>query len=388
MQNEKRSFAVFLVIGVILIAAAGGAAWHFWKGREARDAAQSKEKAAQLDAGPSIVVAKAVQGPDVRRLSLVGEAAPIQSTTLYSKVSGYLTRITVDVGDTVKSGQLIAEINAPEIDAQVATIAAGLENKRRLAQRARDLTKQGFFSQQALDNAENDVRVAQAQIGELRTQGAYRIVKAPFNGVVTNRFADPGALVQNASTNQASAQPLVTVADVSRLKVTVFADQVDAPQVKAGLDVEVSDAAAPERKVTGRVSRVSGELDARTRTRRAEIEFDNADGAFLPGSFLNVAILLPAKSFVEVPAGALVTREKKTFVAVVDADHRIHYTPITVAGTDGKTVRIANGIEIGTPVAVSPPASLADGGRITPQTPPGAPKPADAPKPAEAPKKP
>ncbi len=385
MQNEKRSFAVFLVIGVILIAAAGGAAWHFWKGREARDAAQSNEKAAQLDAGPSVVVAKAVQGPDVRRLNLVGEAAPIQSTTLYSKVGGYLARITVDVGDSVKAGQLIAEINAPEIDAQVATIAAGLENKRRLAQRARELTKQGFFSQQALDNAENEVRVAQAQIGELRTLGAYRLVKAPFNGVVTNRFADPGALVQNASANQAAAQPLVSIADVSRLKVTVFADQVDAPQVKAGLEVEVSDAAAPDRKVTGRVTRVSGELDSRTRTRRAEIEFDNAADVFLPGSFLNVAILIPATSYVEVPAGALVTREKKTFVAVVDADHRIHYTPISVAGTDGKTVRIESGLDIGTPVALSPPTSLADGGRITPQSPPGAPK---APAAAEAPKKP
>jgi len=383
MKNAQRSFAVFVVIGIVLIAAAGGAAWHFWKGREARDADQSQEKAQQLAAGPSVTVVKAVRGPDMRRLELVGEAAPIQSTTLYSKVSGYLARITVDVGDGVKAGQLIAEIQAPEIDAQVATIAAGLENKRRLAQRARELTKQGFFSQQALDNAENDVRVAQAQIGELRTLGAYRLVKAPFDGVITNRFADPGALVQNASTNQAAAQPLVTVADVSRLKVTVFADQVDAPQVKAGLAVEVSDAAAPERKVGGRVTRVSGELDARTRTRRAEVEFDNADGGFLPGSFLNVAILLPATSYIEVPAGALVTRDKKTFVAVVDADHRIHYTPVAVAGTDGKSVRIASGIDAGTPVALSPPTSLEDGGRVTPQAPPGAP----APKP-EAPKAP
>lgn len=385
--QPQRSFVLFYVIGFVLIAAAGGTAWKFWKGREALEAAQAKEKAAQLAAGPSLAVAKAAFGPTVRKLQLVGEAQPLQTTTLYSKVSGYLSSITVDVGDTVKAGQLISEIQAPEIDAQIATIAAGLENKRALARRARELARQGFFSQQALDNAENDVRVAQAQIGELRTQAGFRTVKAPFAGVVTNRFVDPGALVQNAQTNQATAQPIVTIADVSRLKVTVFAEQGDAPNVKSGLEAEVVDAAAPERKVVGRITRVSGELDARTRTRRVEIEFDNADGTFLPGSFVNVAIMIPATSYLEVPAGALVTRDKKTLVAVVDADNHVHFTPIVVAGTDGKIIRIASGLNEGTPVAVGPPSSLADGGKITPQVPPKPPEPpkaAEPPKPAEA----
>lgn len=385
-----RSFAIFYVIGIALVAAAAGGAWYYKKGRDAQDAEQVRAKAAQLAAGPTVPVAKAVQGPNVRRIALVGEAVPVLSTTLYGKLSGYLSRITVDVGDTVKNGQLIAEIQAPEIDAQIATIATGLDNKRQLARRARELTAQGFFSQQALDNADNDVRVAQAQIAELRTQAGYRTVKAPFTGVVTNRYADPGALVQNASTNQATAQPLVTIADVSRLRVTVFVEQADAPNVKSGLDVEVVDAAAPERKVTGKVARVSGELDARTRTRRADVEFDNADGRFLPGSFVNVSILIPATSYVEVPAGALVTRDKKPMLAVVGADSHVHFTPIVVAGTDGKVLRIASGIEVGTPVAVSPPASLADGGKITPQAPPppAAPKPPEAPKAPEGPKPP
>lgn len=382
--QSQRSFVVFYIVGFVLIAVAGGAVWKFWKGRETLEAAQAKEKAEQLAAGPSLAVVKAALGPSIRRLTLVGEAQPLQTTTLYSKVSGYLSRITVDVGDVVKAGQLISEIQAPEIEAQIATIAAGLENKRALARRARELTRQGFFSQQALDNAENDVRVAQAQIGELRTQGAYRVVKAPFAGVITNRFVDPGALVQNASTNQLTAQPIVTISDVSRLKVTVFAEQGDAPNVKPGLDAEIIDAAAPERKVAGKITRVSGELDARTRTRRVEIEFANADGSFLPGSFVNVAIMIPATSYIEVPSGALVTRDKKPFVAVVDADSHIRYTPITVAGTDGKVVRVAAGLNEGTPVAVGPPASLADGGKITVQAPP--PKPPEPAKPAEAPK--
>lgn len=377
---QPRSFVVFYVIGTVLLLAAGGTAWKYFKAREDTQAAQAKEKAAQLAAGPSVVVAKAQRGPSIRKLNLVGEAVPLRSTTIYSKVGGYLTRINVDVGDAVKAGQVIAEIQAPEIDAQIATIATGLENKRRLAQRARDLHSQGFFSQQSLDNADSDVRVAQAQIAELRTQAGYRTVKAPFSGVVTNRYVDPGALITNATNNQTSAQPLIALADTTRLKVTVYAEQAEAPVVKPGLEVEVVDAAAAERKVMAKITRVSGELDARTRTRRAEVEFDGGDGQFLPGSFVNVAIQIPATSFIEVPAGALVTRDKKTFVATVDADNKVHYTSITLAGTDGKVLRIASGLDEGTTVAVSPPAGIADGSKINPQQPPGAPKPPEPPK--------
>lgn len=387
MESPKpRSFAIFYVIGAVLLAGAGGTAWKYFKTKDETEAAQAREKAAQLAAGPSVVVAKAQRGPNVRKLNLVGEAVPLRSAILYSKVGGYLARINVDVGDPVKAGQVLAEIQAPEIDAQIATVATGLENKRRLAQRARELHAQGFFSQQALDNAENDVRVAQAQIAELRTTAGFRTVKAPFSGVVTNRYVDPGALVTNATNNQTSAQPLLALADTTRLKVTIYAEQVEAPVVKPGLDVEVVDAAAGERKVMAKITRVSGELDPRTRTRRAEVEFEGGD-QFLPGSFVNVAIQIPATSFIEVPAGALITKDKKTFVATVDAGNRVHYTPITVAGTDGKVLRIASGVDEGTPVAVSPPAGIADGAKINPQQPPGAPpKPPEAPKAPEAPK--
>lgn len=379
-----RSFAVFYAIGIVLIVAAGAAAWTFWKGREAREAAEAKLRAEKQAAGPTVVVANAQRGPAVRRLVLVGEALPAQSVTLYSKVSGYLSRITVDVGDRVKAGQLIAEVQSPELDAQITTIAAGLENKRQLARRTEQLAAQGFFSQQALDNARTDVRVAEAQIAELRTLGGYRTLRAPFAGVVTARYADPGALVTNAASNQTAALPVVTISDTSRLKVTVYAEQADAVAVRAGIEAEVTDAAVAEHKRTGRVARVSGELDARTRTLRTEVEFDNADGGFVAGSFVNVALLLPATSYVEVPAGALVTRERKPMVATVDSSQKLHFVPVQVAGTDGKVVRIAGGLEEGVTVALSPPAGLAEGSHVVVQAPAGAPRPPSAePRPAE-----
>ena len=371
-MQDKRSFGVFYVIGIVLIVLATGAWWYFLKGRENREAGEARAKAAQLAAGPNVVVAKSQRGPNFRRLTLVGEALPAKTTTLYSKVGGYLTRINVDVGDTVKAGQVIAEIQSPELDSQIATISASLENKRQIARRTSDLAKQGFFSQQTLDNANTEVRVAEAQINEIRTLASYRTIRSPFAGVVTGRFADPGALVTNAASNQTAALPLVTIADTSRLKVTVYVEQADAPYVKSGLDAEVVDAAAPERKVTAKIARVSGELDARTRTLRTEVEFDNTARTFFPGSFVNVSLLIPATSFIEVPSGALIARDKKTFVATVDGEQKAHLVPVVVASTDGKVLRIASGLEEGVTVAVSPPASLADGAKVNPQQPPGA----------------
>ena len=384
MQRQRGSFVVFLIIGIVLIVAAGGGVLYYWQARDAREAVEAKEKAEKAAAGVGVTVAKSKKGPNVRKITLVGEALPHQTVTLYSKVSGYLSRINVDVGDVVKQGQVIAEVTAPELDAQIATINAGLGNKRQIARRTRDLTNQGFLSQQALDNADNDVRVAEAQIGEVRTLSSYRTLRAPFAGVVTARFADPGALVTNAASNQTAALPLVTISDMSRLKITVYAEQADAPVVTVGLDVDVVDAAGPERKVTGKIARTSGQLDTRTRTLRTEVEFNNADGRFVPGSFVNASLLIPATSFIEVPTGALVTKDKKPFVAVIDKDNKAHFVSIVVAGTDGKVLRIASGLDEGVVVVVSPPASLAEGAKVNPQQPPGAPP--VAPKSVEVPK--
>ncbi|MFN9391611.1 MAG: efflux RND transporter periplasmic adaptor subunit, partial [Betaproteobacteria bacterium] len=223
------------------------------------------------------------------------------------------------------------------------------------------------------------VRVAEAQIAELRTLGGYRVLRAPFAGVVTARHADPGALITNAASNQTAALPVVSISDTARLKVTVYAEQAEATAMHAGLQAEVTDAAVADRKRLGTVARVSGELDGRTRTLRTEVEFDNTDGSFVAGSFVNVALLLPATSYVEVPAGALVTRDKKPMVGTVDAQQKVHFLPVQVAGTDGKVVRIASGLEENVAVALNPPPGLAEGSHVVVQTPPGAPKPAPAP---------
>jgi len=376
-ENTPKSFAIFYILGLALLIAVAGAVWHFMKGKQALQSEEAKARATALAEGPKVAVVPAWQGPAVRKLTLVGEALPDKQATLYSKVSGYLSRIAVDVGDRVKAGQFIAEIQSPEIDQQINTLKAGIENKRKILERTKDLAEQGFFSRQSLDNAQTEVNVSQSQLNELRTVSRFRVLNAPFDGVITRRFADPGALVQNAATNQTSALPIVTIADTRKLKVSIYVEQAEAPNVKPGLEAEIVDAADATRRVKGRISRTSGELDPRTRTLLAEVDFDNTAGTFVAGSFVNVVLQIPATSYVEVPASALVSRDKKSFVALVQPDSHVKLQPIEVAGTDGKVLRIGKGVAVDDKVALNLPASVADGAKISPTPPPpGTPGPA------------
>ncbi len=380
----QRSFFIFYVLAAVFTIVLCGGVYYVWQSKQHREGDEARSRAALVDAGPTVGVAIAVRGPSTRKINLVGEALPFTSATLYSKVSGYLTKISVDTGDRVKAGQFIAEIQSPEIDQQIHTAQVALENKRRLLERTRDLAEKGFFSKQSLDNAETDVQVAESQLSELRTLSGYRVLKAPFTGVVTARYADPGAMVTNAASNQTSALPLVTISDISRLKVTVYVEQSEAPNVKIGTEAEIVDAANPDRHVKGRVSRVSGELDAKTRTLQTEVDFDNSKGEFLAGSFVNLSLVIPATSYVEVPVPALVVRDKKTMVATLTADNRAKLIPINVAGTDGKMVRIASGLNEGERVILGLPNTLADGARVAPALPPAPAASTPQPKPVSA----
>jgi membrane fusion protein, multidrug efflux system len=366
----QRSFFVFYVVAAVFIIGLCAGVYSVWKSKQRKESDEVRSRAALVEAGPAVTIATSVRGPSMRKINLVGEALPFATATLYAKVSGYLTRIGVDTGDKVKAGQFIAEIQSPEIDQQINTARVALENKRRLLDRTRDLAEKGFFSKQTLDNAETDVEVAESQMSELRTLSGYRTLKAPFTGVVTARYADPGALVTNAASNQSSALPVVTISDTSRLKVTVYVEQSEAPNVKIGTQAEIVDAASPDRRVDGRVTRVSGELDPRTRTLLTEVDFDNSKGQFLAGSFVNVSLVIPSTSYVEVPVAALVVRDRKNLVAALTPDNRIQLIPITVAGTDGKMVRIADGLGEGERVVLGLPSTLADGSRVTLAIPP------------------
>lgn len=356
----------FFIAGVLAVAAAAvvliGLAVN--RSREIENERQSRR--AEVKAGPRVPVATANRAPTERTVTLSGEARPYATVTLYAKVSGYLREIRVDKGDRVARGDLLAVIESPELDRQYDAAVADAKNKRIFAERERQLLKDGVVAQQDADNAVAAARVAEATAQSLKSQKGYETIRAPFDGTVTARFVDPGALLQSATTAQTSAQPLLTLSSTERLRVYVYLDQKNAAFVRVGDRAVIADAARPEARVDARVSRMSDELDIKTRTRLVEIDLDNRRGAFLAGGFLQVSLVLHAPPYVQVPVDALLLRGEKAFVGAVGSDNRVTFRPVVTADSDGKMVRISSGVTEGELVVLNPGTGIIDGEVVQP----------------------
>jgi RND family efflux transporter MFP subunit len=324
------------------------------------------ELADAVSKGPVVQVVQAGTAPALQTVTVLASVTPYQQATLYAKVSGYLANVLVDKGDHVKAGQLLATIQSQETDAQFNSARADLANKQRIAQRYDQLLRQNAIAAQQADQAEADARMAKATLDQYSTLKSYERLTAPFNGQVTARFADPGALVQNATGSQTAAQPVVTVSDDTRLRIDAYVQQDVAPFVHEGDSAQIVDAANTGRSLTAKITRVAGQLDPRTRTMLVEVQIDNKDRFLLGGSFAYMTLHVPVTSATQIPVGALITRGNDQFVAVVGADSRLHYVKVSVASTDGDTVSLAGGIKPGTRIAVDLPAEAADGGQVQP----------------------
>jgi uncharacterized protein (DUF1330 family)/biotin carboxyl carrier protein len=217
-----------------------------------------------------------------------------------------VTSIGVDRGDVVKASDLVATVASVETDQQYESAVRTCRTSKRNYQRAKDLVAHGWTSQQAADQAETDFTMATATVAQLATMKSYEQIRAPFDGVVTARFVDIGTLVQNSTTNKTSNQPVVTIADQSKLRIDVYVEQRDVPFVHVGDVADVTDGSNPDRKKQARVARTSDELDPRTRTLFVELEVDNGDHFLVPGSFAYVTLHIPVTSYPEVPVAGLV----------------------------------------------------------------------------------
>jgi RND family efflux transporter MFP subunit len=331
------------------------------------DIAAARTDLQEIEArGPRVEVTSASPGAAEREIRLFSDVRPYKEVTLYAKVSGYLKTLNVDKGSVVKEGQLIAEVASPETDAQFASATADLANKKTLAERASRLYQIGGAARVDADQAQTNYEIAQALVNQLETLKSYERLAAPFDGRITARYADPGALVQNATSSQTSALPVVTISDTSRLRVDSYLQQQDAPYVHIGDVAEVIDAANPSRRLMARVSRTSGTLDPRTRTLLVEIDVPNGKDFFVGGSFAYVTLHLQTAPQPQVPVNALVVRDNKQYVAVPDGNDVVHFHEVEVAETQGGVVSIANGLKSGEKVALNVPDDVSDGSHIQP----------------------
>jgi membrane fusion protein, multidrug efflux system len=364
--GKKFELRLIHFVGIGIVAVAGIGVFQLWRS-QGSDLDQARSARAQTVAlGPRVQVIAVSQGPKERAITLLADVRPFATATLYGKVSGYLKSVHVDKGDAVKAGQVIAEVESVETDHQYQAAVADLENKRRVAGRSRELLTRGNVAPQAAETAETNERVAQSVVKQLETMRSYEILRAPFAGIVTARYADPGALLQNAAASQSNSLPVVTISDISKLRVAVYVTQQDVPFVHLGDVAEVFDAANPDRRVKAKVSRTSGSLDPLTRTLLVEVDVDNADYFMVPGSFAYVTLRAPVRSYVQIPISGLVIRGAEQFVGILTGGSKIQFRRVKVANTEGNLINLADGLTVGDRIAINIPDEVTEGSRVQP----------------------
>ncbi len=365
-QNQRRRklrFQVGAAVVVILVAIlVGGLALN----QSIRKRRESQRLTKAQEGGRKVEVTEVKQSSGNKDLSLFGESRAFFSVTLFARVSGYMTDLYVDIGSQVKKGQLLARVQSPEAEQSYNSALSDAINKKRIADRYKVLLRRKLVSQQEADQAFTSSRISNATLETQTVVRDYQNVKAPFDGRITQRFVDPGALIQNASSSP-SVQALFTVSQTDRLRVFIYVDQLNAASVQVGAPVDISDPHHPGEHFKAEVAQLAGELDPKTRTLLVEIHVDNHDQKIVAGSFVQVSLRVATPPYLQLPVQALVIRNGDPLVPVVTTDNKVHYRKVDLANNDGKSLFIRSGVSEGERVALNLGESVQEGQKVRPQ---------------------
>ena len=371
--ESRRSRPRALTIGtIVLVLAAIVGVLILALSRRGAEAKERQQRAVAQDTGPVVRLAAVELTSAERTLGLPGEVRAWNQATLYSKVAGYVREVLVDKGTRVKRGELHARLESPETDQQVLGARADVQLKTVQAERARKLRPQGFIAQQDLDNAEGALQVSRAALQQLVALQSYEQVRAPFDGVVTARYVDPGAPVAAGTASNQAVQPLFDLADMRTVRVQVYVGQDDASDIHPDSPVSISLPDDPGHPIEAKVTRTAQGIDARTRTMLVEVDVPNEPVRLYPGSYVNVKIRFPGRRTPVVPGEALAWRGDSLYVAKLETDSRIRLIKIQPGEDDGRRVQVLSGLQGGEQVVLNPSAELSDGDRVQPLAPKGA----------------
>jgi len=374
----------YAVLVVLLVALSYGAWRNYAQNRQVMETAQKSR-----DLVPSLRVAKVKASDPIIDVTLPATTLAFTMANIYARVSGYISKRNVDIGDRVKTGDLLVEISAPEIDHQlaqaeatlaqnkaaVAQILANKELARVTAEREDPLVRKGFESKLQGDTnrlnlqaqeaqvavAKANVAAQEAQVKVARQQKKYLSVLAPFDGVVTKRNVNIGDLVQGDAT---SGTFMFTVMESEVIRTQVYVPQDQAFGLAPGVKAVVRVPELPGRTFPGTVTRVADALQPGTRTLLAEIDIENPDEVLTPGLYCTVELYIPRKTpSLLVPASAIIFDQNGMQVAVVK-DGTAHIQTITVARDLGTDIEVRDGVKEGDEVILNPPVTLANGDKV------------------------
>jgi len=305
-------------------------------------------------------------------LALPGTLQGAQQAPIAARATGYVKRWTKDIGASVQKGELLAEIESPEIDQQLSQAiaarqqtAASLALAKSTTERWEALRKRDVVSQQELDEkrsaaaqANANLAAADANVERLRQMQGFTRVTAPFSGVITRRAVDTGDLIDSGG------KTLFVLTQMDPLRIYVNVPQAYAQLVRPGQKVVVTQAELRGKTFAGEVVRSAGSIDTATRTMQVEVKLANRDGALMPGAYVQVALPLVGGGGLVVPTNVLLFRSEGTRVAVVDAASKVKLRPVTLGRNLGEAIEIVDGIGPRDRLVVNPSDSLADGDAV------------------------
>lgn len=313
---------------------------------------------------PNVQIVQLKRGDIVRTITLPGQVRAYQEATLYAKVAGYLKTIAVDRGDSVRAGDSIAEIEAPELLADEKKLKAEVELARIEFQRVADAQKKApdLVIPQSVDTARGKFEVAKSGLDRIETLLGFAKISAPFAGIVTKRWADPGAFIPAATSSSAARNAaLITLADFSRVRVEVAVTESEVARVRKDLPVQLRADGLPGRTFEGKITRFAYGLDEMTQTMATEIEISNADLALRPGMMATARLAIERKpDALVLPAEALVTEKNKSVVFAY-RDGKAVRVPVKLGFDDGVSVEVVEGLQPTDAVIVAGKQSVSDG---------------------------
>ncbi len=337
-----------MLVGVVLIAIA-----------PAISGCRRDDDSAVVVPPPRVIVIRPQRGAAVRSMTLPGDVVGYYQSALYAKVTGYLKSIAVDKGDRVKQGEVLAEIEVPELRQRLDRARSNLQIQQLTYERLDRVWKSDprLVAREDVDIAYSKFQQAQAKANELAALVAYTQIVAPFDGIVTERFVDPGALIKSGGQNTTTAPmegtasaggtaaPVVSVADIQKLRIYVYVPQDAVGYIRVGMPVIVGFQELPGRRYTATVTRFAHSLDLATRTMLTEIDIENSKGEIYPGMYANVMLELERHpNALKLPNSAVGDSAEGGHFVMAVRDGRLAEVPVRVGINTGIYMEITSGL--------------------------------------------
>ena len=373
IEDDPKTFSVpapggiffagwIIAIIVALIATAGLVlARELWVSR------QTSALETQNQAGPHVLVSDVLEPPTTSHLKLPATIRGYDETDIFAKIPGYLKTIKVDKGDRIQKGELLAILTSPELDQQVATARANYNLARVTDKRYQQLVRSQVIPQQTADETHFTMLQDKAILDQDIATQQYETITAPFDGIVTARYIDPGHLVPaNTTPGTPGSGAIISVSRMAPLRVFVYVPQNVAPFIKDGDAATITAMGYAGQKFTGTITRHPEALSPDTRTMLVEVDLPNVGQVLYPGMYANAEFIVAMGSGSPmVPDDALIFRDGKVYVPVV-RNNQLHLAEVVLGYDNGQTVEITSGIDPKDKVAVNVGQAARDGENVQP----------------------